>query len=212
MAAEFPDVGTVIFGGLTTFTMVAAGVASAAPARHPTIGWGGLIVFLAWLAAVLNLLGNLSRFAALEVVLADAAIMAAFFSLSRRSPTDPVIGFFYRDWAAFAVALMAAILLLEVFNLLLVQAGDWKAHGLAALLAGAGFVSFGFLRGYGWRLFLAAVVFVSAILAAAAFTYVRVVNFLTLVLIALIGVVATRVAAQNIRAWMRHARNHSRPL
>ncbi len=203
MADTIHDIGTLVFAGSMGAMVVCAGVAALPPARNTRVFIGASVLVVAWLIVLFAIEHTGSRLVTSTLVVLDIIYAAIFYMLSR-----PTGGSTSREvnWASYVVALFAAIIILELGNLLYRYPG-WHLYPTLAF-GGilSALIAFGFWRGFGLRPALLFGAVVCALGSAAVVSYVRIVNFLTLAVILTVTVAAGKSAWRNIQAWRSKGR------
>ncbi len=181
--------------------MGTAGIASLPPERNTRVLIGAMIMLGNWVAALAAVLVVGTHAATSLLVGLDVLCATFFYVLARPARGDAPGAVFGRNWASYVVAVFAALIFLELAHLVVHYSG-WHQAPLGLVLVGVvAVIAFGFWRGFGWRAFAIFVLVVAHLVAAAIVFYVRVANFLTLMIYVIIIHAALWSAWRNIQAW-----------
>jgi hypothetical protein len=181
--------------------VLSAGVASLPPAQDIRVLIGAAVISAAWALVVVLIHETGSRLVTSALVLLDVFYAAIFYVLSRPSARDASGEVYQRNWAAYVFAVFVPLIFLELANLLVRSDGWFRAPAFGLLGGAALVILYGFARGFGVKPALIFSACVALIAAAATISYVRTLNFLTLMIIAIITVAALRSARANLRRW-----------
>lgn len=203
MADGVLDLGALAFATLNFVAVFCAGVAALPPARDTPVFLGALTMGLTWVVATWSITQSGSWFVTSTMVGLDIVYALIFLKLASPRKGDTPHAVYERNWASHVVAVFAVIIVLELCNVLYRFEGPHQAPIGVGFLALAAIIAFGFGRGFGMR---SAAIFVfgaTLIGTAAVISYVRTVNFLTLMIIVIIIHGALRGAGKNLRAWLK---------
>ncbi len=201
MADPIRDVGALAFAVLMAFMVFCAGVAVLPPARDVRVFIGAVVLFAAWLLVIRVVSLSGSWLVTSTMVALDFVYAFIFLRLASPGQSDPPNAVYDRNWASYVFAVLTAIIMLELGNVIYRFPGPHQIIAFVCFVFVASIVAGGFARGFGLQ---AAAIFVFSIAligVAAIASYVRTVNFLTLMIIVIITHAALRGAWRNLRAW-----------